>query len=217
MRSALRSFRELALSPAIEVVVSDLDGVLRLFDPTLWQDLDGRLGLESGGARRAVLGSVLLQEVIRGQATHAQWREHAVAELVGLGCEPLAARAAVDEWAETPATVDLEVEDVLEDARYEDKRVFVFTNGTDRVREELDDLGLLAPLGPDGRFLLNSAELGAAKPDIEAFAAAHARIEEVLGQSVERSAVAFLDDHPGHVEGARAFGWQAVLLDERLA
>lgn len=214
MRSSLRAFRDLALSPAIDVVVSDLDGVLRRFDPQLWRDLDAHLGAERGTAYRAVLGSPFLQEVVRGRASHAQWRERAVADLIASGSDPDSARAAVAHWSGTPAQVDPEVEDILEDARYEDKRVFVFTNGTDRVREELDALGLLAPLGPDGRFLLNSAELGAAKPDREAFSRAHTRIEEILGAAVQRSAVAFLDDSPRHVQGAIAFSWQAILLED---
>ena len=35
-------------------------------------------------------------------------------------------------------------------------------------------------LGPGRRFLLNTADLGAAKPDQEAYARAHARIEQEL-------------------------------------
>ena len=60
--------------------------------------------------------------------------------------------------------------------------VFVLTNGTDRVPEELDELGLGDFLGTRRRFLLNTADLGAAKPDREAFVRAHARIKAELGE-----------------------------------
>ena len=63
-----------------------------------------------------------------------------------------------------------------------------------------------------GDRLLNSAELGAAKPDPEAYARALARIEAVLGRRVEPATIAFLDDGPGNVTAARAAGWQAVHL-----
>lgn len=198
-----------ALAP--EVLVSDLDGVIRVFDSALWTDLGERLGLSARAVYGAVLRSPVLSEVTRGRATHAQWRAHAVRTLVDAGAAPTVAREAVDTWAATPARVDRTVVGALRTAREHGIPVFVFTNGTDRVRAELTELGLDDLLGPGGTHLLNSAELGAAKPDPEAFAAAHARIEQVLGHPVRRGAVAFFDDSRSHVEGARRFGWTAVL------
>lgn len=196
---------------APEVVVSDLDGVPRVFDPALWTRLARRIGLPPQEIFRAVLGNPLPHEVTRGRATHAQWRSRAQHDLVALGVSAHDARWAVDTWAATPARVDADVVSALREARDRGIPVFVFTNGTDRVREEVSELGLDDLTGPDGTHLLNSAELGAAKPDREAFVAAHRRIEQVLGRPVPRDGVAFFDDSRSHVEGARAFGWTAVL------
>lgn len=207
---ALTAFRDLTREPAVAVVVSDLDGVLRRFPEDLWPSLDAELGLTSGRLRRIVLRHPILAEVSTGRATHRQWREAVVATLAAEGIAPQAAEAAVQRWATTPATIDPAVQALLREAEGTGRPVFVLTNGTDQVRAELTALGLgeLA----HGDRLLNSAELGAAKPDPEAYARALARIEAVLGRRVEPATIAFLDDGPGNVTAARAAGWQAVHL-----
>ena len=207
---ALTAFGDLSREPAVAVVVSDLDGVLRRFPEDLWPSLDAELGLAPGRLRRIVLRHPILAEVSTGRATHRQWREAVVATLAAEGIAPQAAEAAVQRWATTPATIDRAVQALLREAEGTGRPAFVFTNGTDQVRAELTALGLgeLA----HGDRLLNSAELGAAKPDPEAYARALARIEAVLGRMVEPATIAFLDDGPGNVTAARAAGWQAVHL-----
>src|SRR5699024_9784882 len=83
--------------------------------------------------------------------------------------------SALRTWLASPARVDRGLLAELEALRSEGLGVFVLTNGTDRVPEELEELGLTAFLGDGGRFLLNPADLGAAKPDPEAFRRAPAR------------------------------------------
>lgn len=207
----LLALRELVDAHGVRVVVSDLDGVLRVFDPSLWDELDATTGVPAGSSFRAILGNPYLDEVVRGRGTHARWRELAAEHLVAAGSEPDRARAAVDRWATTPARVDPRVRSALLDLRAEGTAVFVLTNGTDRVPEELAELGLEDVVGEDGRFLLNTAELGAAKPEPEAYALARRRIREVLGEEILPEQIAFLDDSRRHVEAAAACGWHAVL------
>lgn len=168
MTDSLQQLRTLVREHALRAVVSDLDGVLRVFDPALW------------------------------------------AELAEAGAAPEAAAAALRTWLASPARVDRGLLAELEALRSHGLGVFVLTNGTDRVPEELEELGLTAFFGDGGRFLLNTADLGAAKPDPEAFARAHARIEQELGASLRRDEIAFLDDSARHVRGAARFGWHAV-------
>lgn len=194
----------------IDAVVSDLDGVLRVFDHHLWTQLDTALGAEPGTAFAAILGHPFLEEVTRGRGTHAQWRERAMEQLISAGIEQERARAAVTRWADTPAEIDESVLALLTDARDRGLAVFVFTNGTDRVREEIETLGLGAIIGERAQFLLNSADLGHAKPEPEAFRLAHRRIEQSIGFEVPPQRVIFLDDSAGHVDGAQSYGWQAV-------
>jgi putative hydrolase of the HAD superfamily len=181
-----------------------------VFDQDLWPRLDARLGLAPGTCFAAVLGHPLLEEVTRGRADHARWRAAAREELVARGAAVGPAGRAVAEWAAEPGAVEPVVRDGLERLRDAGTPVLVLTNGTDRVPEELDAIGLAPFLGPGRRWLLNTADLGAAKPEREAFARAHVALEERTGRPVERSRVAFLDDSAGHVAAAAAFGWRAL-------
>lgn len=228
---SLHQLRALVASHDVRAVVSDLDGVLRVFDPGLWDRLDRHADVAPGGAFSAILGHPFLEEVTRGRGTHAQWREHSEAELVAQGAVPRAARETVSLWADTPARVDPEVLAQLRSFRDQGLGVFLLTNGTDRLPEELEELGLTGLLGDRRRFLLNTADLGAAKPEREAFARAHARIRAELGEPhgdglgderrgqldaaspapLAPGQVAFLDDSSEHVRAAAEFGWRAVL------
>lgn len=207
----LLALRALVADHGVRVVVCDLDGVLRLFDPSLWEELDALTGTASGTAVAAVLGHPYLQEVVRGRGTHARWRELAAEHLVAAGSAPALAREAVELWARSPASVDERVRGTLLDLRAAGAAVFVLTNGTDRVPEELAVLGLGDVVGEDGSFLLNTADLGAAKPEPEAYDRARARIGRVLGEDVLPERLVLLDDSPGNVAGAARRGWHAVL------
>lgn len=211
MSTSLQQLRDLVRDHDIRAVVSDLDGVLRVFDGALWAELDEITGTPAGTAYHAVLGHPFLDEVVRGRGTHRQWRERSASALVAAGSSPQAADAAIAAWLASPSRIDRAVLEQLDALRGSGLGVFVLTNGTDRVPEELDGLGMTPFLGPGRRFLLNSADLGAAKPDREAFARAQTRIEQELGASLRPDQVAFLDDSTRHVRGAVRFGWRAVL------
>ena len=211
MSTSPATLRDLATEHRLRAVVSDLDGVLRHFDPSLWAEVDRVAGTPEGTSFTAILHHPFLEEVVRGRGTHREWRELSAAALVEAGSTSEAAEAAVRTWLASPARVDQELLAELEALRRDGLGVFVLTNGTDRVPEELEELGLTAFLGEVLRFLLNTSDLGAAKPDQEAFARAHARIEQELGTELRPEQIGFLDDSARHVRGASRFGWHAVL------
>lgn len=208
--ASVRAARTLIDRSEVEVVVSDLDGVLRVFDDGLWGRLDQDLGADPGTSFAAILGHPILEEVTRGRVSHSRWRELAVHDLISEGIEPGRAGVAVRHWADTPAVVDRAVLSLLTGARERGLPVFVFTNGTDRVREEIMTLDLETVTGEGGQFLINIADLGHAKPEREAFRLAQQRIDEVVGREVEPAQVLFLDDSAGHVKAAQQFGWRAL-------
>jgi putative hydrolase of the HAD superfamily len=195
----------------VDVLVSDLDGVLRRFDPALWERLDRELELSAGTSFTAVLQHPYLERLTRGDGTFEQWCHRARVALEERGVGADAARDAVEVWAGTPAEVDPGVRALLLRARASGIPSFVFTNGTDRVPEELHVLGLEDVLGAEEKFLLNSFDLGGAKPETAAFAAAHGEIEIRLRRGFGHERVLFLDDSVGHVRGAQDFGWQAIV------
>lgn len=210
-RTTTGRVREAVTAGRVAALVSDLDGVLRTFDPALWDELDAFLGAAPGTAFRAILGNPFLQQVVRGEGTHAQWREDAVGRLVDGGYDDTRAAEAVARWAATPGVVDPAVRALLIEVRSAGVPVFVFTNGTDRVREECRELGLDDVIGEGAECLLNSAELGAAKPDPEAYERAHRQIEQQLGTDVDPGEILFVDDSAGHVHAAEQFGWRAFV------
>lgn len=53
---SLLALGELVAEHGIRVVVSDLDGVLRVFDASLWDELDAMTGTTEGTSFRAILG-----------------------------------------------------------------------------------------------------------------------------------------------------------------
>src|SRR5690625_5177881 len=127
-----------------------------------------------------------------------------------LGTDPGRADAAVREWADTPAVVDQAVLTLLTGARKLGLPAFVFTNGTDRVREAIEAQGLGTIIGAGGRFLPNSADLGHAQPEHASIRPEQQHAPAVTGSKVEPARVLFVDDSCGHVRAAQQFGWRAL-------
>lgn len=208
--SALVAARAALASGTVGALVSDLGGVLRHLDPALLDALDRDLSLPRGSVLTAILGNPFLGEVIRGRGTFAQWRERAVSDLIAAGAAVDTAHTAVERWASSAAEVDHDIAELLRKASQPGVPTFIFTNGTDRVPDELAALGLGDLTGSSGERLLNTVDFGEAKPHRATYAAAHRRIEEVFDRPIPASGVLFLDDSAADVEGARAFGWEAL-------
>lgn len=86
-------------------------------------------------------------------------------------------------------------------------RVFAATNQEHHRAAYLkDQLGL----GAHFDEIIYSAALGVCKPDRAFFTNAQARMGVSVGQSI-----LFVDDTPANVDGARAFGWRALLYRGR--
>jgi putative hydrolase of the HAD superfamily len=201
-----RGWRTEAFLRRAGVAVLDLDGVLRTFDTSGELALAGeRLGLPPRELLELAFALPEARAMVTGRARYAEWVDALRARLLADrhaedAVEHLVATWQADHGTPMDATVAL-VDELVEAGT----PVFVFTNGTDRVPEELTRSGLerLVPL------LLNAHDLGWAKPDPQAYAAAHADIERRLRRVVGRAEVHFTDDLPGNVDAARAFGWQA--------
>ena len=187
------------------VAVLDLDGVLRTFDTSgELARAEAELGLDAGAVLELAFALPEARAMVTGRARHADWMGAVRARLLADAHADEAVERLISVWqADHGTPVDATV--ALVDALVASGTpTFVFTNGTDRVPEELEHAGLgrLAPM------LLNAHDLGFAKPAPEAFAVAHAEIERRLGRTVGRAEVHFTDDRPGNVEAAREFGWQ---------
>ncbi len=179
----------------LEVVVFDLDGVLRHFDREAERLLEVRHDLEPGSLIRAAFGDELGGSLVTGRI---DWPEFADRLALRIG------RPATDDFLAMRAILDHDAVDVVARLRDTGRPVALLTNGTLRTDEELAEHGLTHAF--DAVF--NAAVLGVAKPD--------RAIYEIVTESlaVEPSAIGFVDDHLPNVEAASAYGWQAHLYQD---
>ena len=173
----------------IDVVLLDLDGVVRLFDLDDTVAVETRHGLAPMTLIGAAFDEAALHALARGRMTKRAWLD-GVRERSGAPTE------AVEEWAAQPVTVDDDVVALAQEVRETGRRVVLLTNGTDESRAEVEALGLMDSF--DG--LLVSAEIGEAKPDRALFDIVAAE----LGTNHDR--MLLVDDSRANVDGAVAAG-----------
>lgn len=192
-----------------EVVVFDLDGVLREFLPDTTDAVCADLGMVRREFLELAFAPELLRPVVTGRATFETWLGWIRDALVERGTAPEAAQDGLNRWVADRGVPVAETAEFAAQLESEGRAVFVFTNGTDNVPAEMRQIGL----GHLDGVVLNSADFGVAKPDEAAYAAAHQSIEARLGRAVDPGAVVFTDDREANVTAAREFGWQGVFFD----
>jgi putative hydrolase of the HAD superfamily len=172
----------------IEVVVFDLDGVVRHWDPDVNSSIEQRHGLAPGAILDAAFATDLGPAAVTGALDYETW-----AARVGerLGCP-----AAVEEWGQFRGRVDPDAIALVDEVRAGGWTVALLSNATTRLGEDL------AVLGIADRFdhVFNTAELGVAKPDHEVYR----RVVERLAVPPEQ--IVFTDDTPDWAHAATEVG-----------
>ena len=178
----------------IRVVLFDLDGVIRHFDPKYVADIELRHGLTSGTLEGFAFATPLIGEVTTGRITRADWVRR-VSELAG-NVE------AAEEWGVQPAIIDEDVLELSDEIRRLGLTTAVLTNGTDTIPAENAALDIAS------RFdaIFNSADIGFVKPDVRAF-------EHVLETlAVTAAEVFFTDDSASKLDGADSLSMRTHLF-----
>ena len=176
----------------------DFDGVLRRWDPAVAAGVEREYGLTEGVLGEIAMSWGLLQPVLTGQVSHAQWMmsvADALTPVVGVD----RARAAVQEWQSYRGEVDPEVLAFVREVRAAGIRVGLGTNATDLLDADLAALDLTGELD----VIVNSSVVGVHKPAKEYFQAACEALETPPGR------VLFIDDEDRAVAGARVAGLSA--------
>ncbi|MFJ5922335.1 HAD-IA family hydrolase [Kitasatospora sp. NPDC092948] len=177
----------------IGAVLCDLDGVLRVWGEL--GEVDAAYGLPPGTVAGAAFRDERLLPAVTGQVTDEQWRAAVAADLVGVCGSTVRAREVVAAWGRQPSRVDPEVLALLADVR-RGVPVVLVSNGTTRLEADLTALGLDAAFDA----VVNTARLGAAKPEARVYLAAAERVR------VPPSACLFVDDSQGNTAAAEALG-----------
>jgi putative hydrolase of the HAD superfamily len=177
----------------------DFDGVLRRWDPAVAAGVEREYGLTEGVLGEIAMSWGLLQPVLTGQLSHAQWMSSVAEALTPTVGDPARARAAVAEWQRYRGEVDPDVLAFIREVRAAGVRVGLGTNATDLLDADLAALGLTDELD----VVVNSAAIGVHKPAKEYFQAACVALE------TPPSRVLFVDDEDRAVAGARVAGLSA--------
>ncbi|PZG19861.1 haloacid dehalogenase [Micromonospora craterilacus] len=177
----------------------DFDGVLRRWDPAVAAEVEREYGLSSG-----VLGEIaeswgLLQPVLTGRVSHAEWVSSVADALTPSVGDPTRARAAVEQWQRYRGEVDPEVLAFIREVRAAGIRVGLGTNATDLLDADLAALDLTGELD----VVVNSSVIGVHKPAKEYFQAACAALDTPPAR------VLFVDDEDRAISGARVAGLSA--------
>ncbi len=177
----------------------DFDGVLRRWDPAVTAAVERKYGLTEGVLGEIAMSWGLLQPVLTGQLSHAQWLDSVAQALTPSVGDSARARAAVEEWQRHRGEVDPEVLAFIRQVRSAGVRVGLGTNATDQLDADLAALDLTDEFDA----VVNSSVVGVHKPAKEYFQAACAALE------TSPSRVLFVDDEDRNVSGARVAGLSA--------
>ncbi len=177
----------------VTVLIVDLDGVLRLWDADLTAQAEQRHGLTTGSIYAAAFEPGLLLRAITGRISDEQWRTQVAQRLSAQ--HGVDAAEAVAEWSRPCGRIDAAVLALLRRQRLH-RQVVVLTNATTRLHADLAVLGVTGEVDA----IFSNAELGAAKPDLDAFTRTCASF------GVAPGSCAFVDDSPGNVHAAVALG-----------
>lgn len=196
-RSGVPETRDAPVERTVDGLVMDFDGVIRHWDREAVTAGDAALGVPDGTIAAAAFEPELLQSAMRGEITAERW--YATAGVTVSSDHGVDADAAAKVMAEVGWSIDESIMELVDQAR---RRVPValLSNASTRLRKDLRTSGIAA------RFdaVVSSAEIGAIKPEAEAYEAA----AKALGVEVGRCMM--VDDREENVAGAAAVGMHAV-------
>lgn len=181
-------------------VIFDFDGVIRHWDEPGARAIEARHGLPEKALNVAAYEPSLLERAITGRIPDETWRlamRNALVRAHGESAAP-----AADAWAERQGRIDHAMVALVKATRAH-VRVGLLSNATTRLEADLQAFKL------DQAFdvVVNSARVGFAKPDHRVFNVAAVRLGFLPHECI------FIDDTPGHVEAAAAFGMAAFAFE----
>ncbi len=175
-------------------ILTDLDGVIRIWSPEIHRKAERATGLPEGAIPGAAFSDDLLPLVITGKISDDEWRRR-IADLLSQDFPEANAERAVELWSASPGEVNLEVLEILQTCRKR-ARLVLISNATSRLLSDLRRLGIAENFD----YIINSSEVGYAKPDPNIYFAALNTVGAVPGQAL------FIDDNAGHVAAATRLG-----------
>jgi putative hydrolase of the HAD superfamily len=185
-------------SADIEALIVDLDGVIRHWDMAHFRETARSFGIEPDDFAAIAFQKELLDAGMIGTISFGEW-----ADEIGRrcserhGCDAATVTAAF--WA-LKWHVDWEVVELLRAVRAAGRaKLALFSNASTRLEEDLASVDLHVEFD----VVFNSARLGLAKPDPQAFRTVASQLD------VPPERCLFVDDTIPNVDGARQADMQA--------
>jgi transcription antitermination factor NusB len=185
----------------VEVVVFDMDGVIRHWVGETIRAFEERHGLDAGAVAAVAFSQPLYDEAMVGTHTAEGWATE-IGRLLAEAHDGLEPDDGRQMWLDTDWRVDDAVVDIARQVREAGQRIAVFSNATTKLEVDMEAMGI----GELFHDVCNSSRLGLSKPDV----AAYQRVADELGVAPER--LLFIDDRPENVVGALDAGWHAVQM-----
>jgi putative hydrolase of the HAD superfamily len=171
----------------------DLDGVLRRWDPAPMIAVEVKYGLKPASLLETSMSWDIYRPAMAGEISDEEWMGLVASRLP---LDEAQASAAVAEWQAYRGEVDPEALEFIRSVRAAGRTVGLATNATDRLRADLDALGLTGEVD----VILSSWEMKVHKPAPEFFQQACVAIRTLPKH------VLFVDDDDRVIGGARAAG-----------
>lgn len=187
--------------PAVRAVVFDLDGVIRHWNDDELDAVEAAAGLPPRTILDTGFSPELGPAATTGRLSYREWMDEIRRRVVSRHGHR--AVDALDAWERNVGLVDPAAVALVRAVRAQ-VDVALLSNGTTRLRRDLHVLGI------DSEFdhIFNTAELGVAKPDVAVFALVAERL------ALDAAELAFVDDLPENVAGARRAGLRACVHED---
>ena len=184
----------------VQAVLCDIDGVIRHWHEDRFDAVEREHNVPAGTLGEVAFARDVLYPACVGEITAREWLQRTAQRLHERGLPEPSATALVGALGSNTFTIDHEVLDWLATVRRQ-LPVWLFTNQTDDCVDRLRGTGVLEQV--DG--LVNSAEIGAIKPEPRAYRIAAERVGVALEHCL------FIDDRVENIEAAAQLGMATVL------
>jgi len=179
-------------------ILIDFDGVLRHWSSKEISCSEDLAGVERGALLSVAFSREFLTPAVLGEITHEEWNRRVGVELTNKYNEDISAQLVLG-WSNASWEVNFELAKYMESVADQCKIVLV-TNATTKLPSDLECSGLQSFLDN----VINSSEVGSAKPDLEIYRRAISVSETTIENSI------FIDDSMAHVKAAISLGIDSI-------
>ncbi|HTE83792.1 MAG TPA: HAD family phosphatase [Dehalococcoidia bacterium] len=178
-------------------IIFDLDGVIRHWGDEHLRAAEQRYQVPRNLILEATFHCPAFDEALVGRLPAEAW--HAAAREALCAMVGREVGGAVDDFVAFPGWIDRSMLDLADRLRLK-LRVGLLSNGTTRLEEHL----ALHDLSPHFDDVVNTARIGVAKPDAQAYLIAAHRL------GVSPAGCLFVDDRKSNIEGAQSAGLTGI-------